>query len=273
MTGVVAATTAYSLDTYRSLLELAQQQGYRFVSFLEAPDALPKSIYLRHDIDFSVTAAVELARVNAALGVQGTFFVLLRSEIYNVLSPRALESVGELRRLGQRLAFHCWAPSLGDRDALARAVLEDFSVLQTALRPVDRVFSWHNPSGSSVEGRIDLEVPTLVNAYGGRFAHEIRYVSDSNMRNSVADLCAHLRNDAADSLQLLLHPINWVVGGESVADMLAGAWRYVIRDREHGMRTNGVYDAIFPAGMSDTLVADFAEMWRRSAATQGQPPR
>src|SRR5690348_8315965 len=71
----------YSLDAYRALIHFAQNKGYRISPFELNP--LPQTIILRHDVDYSLRIALNLARVNAALGIRGTFFVLLRSQIYN----------------------------------------------------------------------------------------------------------------------------------------------------------------------------------------------
>ena len=51
----------FSKDAYRSLLALALREGYSCASFLEPGEAPGSRLFLRHDIDYSLQMAVELA--------------------------------------------------------------------------------------------------------------------------------------------------------------------------------------------------------------------
>ncbi len=255
----------YSMAGYRQLIGAAQHAGYQFASFVNRPSTSGRYLYLRHDVDFSLAAAVELAEANAALGVRGTFFVLLRSEIYNVLSPWSMDRIRDLERLGQEVALHYLEPPGAPSDDLAGRVREDFETVRRAMPALRPVVSWHNPSERLLSLRGEGTVGGLVNAYSATFTTESLYLSDSNLRHSVEALEAALANAPTRHAQLLLHPINWVVGGCRVVDVLAGAWRYVIRDREHGMRSNRVYAAAFPEGVPDTIIDGFIRDWRVAA--------
>ena len=255
----------YSMAGYRRLIAAARDAGFQFASFVEGPSAAGRCLYLRHDIDFSLAAAVELAETNAALGVRGTFFVLLRSEIYNLLSPWSVERIRDLERLGQEVALHYLEPPGARNDDLAGRVRGDFETVCREVPTLRRVVSWHNPSERLLRLRGEGTVGGLVNAYSTAFTTESLYLSDSNLRHSVEALEAALANAPTRHAQLLLHPINWVVGGCSVVDVLAGAWRHVIRDREHGMRSNRVYAAAFPEGVPGTIIDGFAREWRAAA--------
>lgn len=255
----------YSMAGYRRLVAVARDAGFRFASFVERPAAAERCLYLRHDVDFSLAAAVELAETNAALGVRGTFFVLLRSEIYNLLSPWSIERIRDLERLGQEVALHYLEPPGGQNDDLPGRVRSDFETVCREVPTLWRVVSWHNPSERLLSLRGENTVGGLVNAYSTALTTDSLYLSDSNLRHSVEALEAALANAPTRHAQLLLHPINWVVGGRSVVDVLAGAWRHVIRDREHGMRSNRVYAAAFPQGFPDTLTDSFVQDWRAAA--------
>jgi hypothetical protein len=52
-------TCNFSLRHYEELLRAAQAGGYRFVHFDKQPE--PGDLFLRHDVDLSLDAAVELA--------------------------------------------------------------------------------------------------------------------------------------------------------------------------------------------------------------------
>ena len=62
---------------------------------------------LAHDIDNSPEQALALARVEREMGVRSTYFVLLRSEFYNVAARRCLETLGaDPRLVGHELGLH-----------------------------------------------------------------------------------------------------------------------------------------------------------------------
>jgi hypothetical protein len=197
--------------------------------------------------------------------VRGTLFVLLRSEIYNVLSPWSVDRIRTLERLGQEVALHYLEPPGAQSDDFAGRIRKDFETVRREVPTLRRVVSWHNPSERLLSFRGEGTVGGLVNAYSSAFTTESLYLSDSNLRHSVEAFEAAIANAPTRHAQLLLHPINWVVGGCNVVDVLAGAWRYVMRDREQGMLSNRVYAAAFPEGVPETIIDGFVRDWRAAA--------
>jgi hypothetical protein len=260
---------AYSRGSYCYLLEVALRKGYEVVGFLDDEGVAGDRMYLRHDVHSSFGPALEFARINRSLGVSATFFLLLRSESYNLFSPWGLDSARRLYALGQRLAFHYVAPSVlpvGD-DELAARILEDFEVVRRELPEAEPVFSWHNPTPELMSRGLTLRVPGLVNAYSTRFVKQIRYFSDSNMRYSVDEFEKILAEGGHRRLHLLFHPDHWIPGGANIVEILGATWQYVIRDAEREMRQNRVYRAVLPEGMPDSVCQTFTEHWRRSTET------
>ena len=54
----------FDLDHYRELLEAARTGGYRFAFFDHDPE--PGELLLRHDVDLSLAAALDLAATKAS---------------------------------------------------------------------------------------------------------------------------------------------------------------------------------------------------------------
>ena len=77
---------ASSLEHYRELLEAAQAGGYRFAGFDGPPQA--GDLFLRHDVDLSLDAAVRMAELEAAAEAWSTWFLMTRSVFYNLASQR-----------------------------------------------------------------------------------------------------------------------------------------------------------------------------------------
>jgi hypothetical protein len=244
----------FSLDSYRALLKVAIDGGFEAVSFNQASWP-PKAMLLRHDVDYSLEMAVELARVNAELGVAGTFFILARGHAYNPTSRASVERIEALVTLRQRLGLHV----AGGDDNIAR----DFEYLSEQF-PLEPVFSWHNPNPAILEKHREREVIAgLTNVYSTRFLDDALYCSDSNFGRTYADLASAFGTGRV-AVHLLVHPINWVAGGDSMLEVFQHAWPYLIRESELEARTNRVYAASLPDGMPDSLLSEFARLWRET---------
>jgi hypothetical protein len=189
-------TCDFSLDHYRELLEAAQAGGYRFEVFDHEP--LPGDLFLRHDVDLSLEAALELARLEAAAGAQATYFLMTESVFYNLASAAGRLALERLRDLGHRVGLHAVYP---------RADLDD---------RFEPVLAWHNPDPAymfePVEGAQNVMAPPF-------FLPE-RYRSDSNQR--WRNGCPHeeLARGEFDWLQLLTHPEIWVYPGATMRETM-----------------------------------------------------
>lgn len=262
--------TPFSKDAYRSLIARARDEGYAFRGFLDDPGGSERSIFLRHDVDYSLRMAVELAEINRSLGVAGTFCILLRSHVYNPLSAWSIAAARRLRECGQQIALHYAAPARppGSAAELAALIRSDFEVLRGSVPDLLPAFAWHNPTPALIERGLDLEVPGLVNLYGARFLREMAYVTDSNLRRTVAEFSDLLTGERPARLHLLLHPVIWVAGGRTMLEVLSRAWRHIIQEREEEIGMNRAYARALPGGMPGHVLEAFARQWLE-AASQG----
>lgn len=246
----------FSLDSYRSLIQSALAAGFSPVPFSKDGSRAERPLLLRHDVDYSLEMALELARVNSELQVSGTFFILVRGHSYNPLARTSLDRLTELVALGQRLGVHVAGGEENVRD--------DFALLASSYR-MEEVFSWHNPTPELLEKHRGHEtVHGLINAYSGRFLDDALYISDSNFGRTYEQLAAAF-NGHRDAVQLLIHPINWVAGGDSMVEVFQHAWPYLIRECELEARMNRVYAEHFPDGMPESLLVEFSRRWREAA--------
>ncbi|CAN5712704.1 hypothetical protein BH20ACI3_BH20ACI3_04970 [soil metagenome] len=254
----------YSLNTYRLMIKHALASGYRFEPFSIEYSAGARRIYLRHDIDYSLEMALILARVNAELGVAGTFCALLQSQLYNLLSPWSQKILREIHGLGQYIGLHIAIPVATQN--LEANLRIDFQFIQHHLPVLSPVFAWHNPTADVLERYLQSDqLAGLLNAYAARFTRDISYFSDSNMRHSVDDFLRLLNAIEHPELQLLLHPLNWVAGGSNMGDVFSRSWPYIIREKEQEMLSNRYYSAVFPSGMPEVVLRSFVDQWLQSA--------
>jgi hypothetical protein len=253
----------YSKESYVALIRLARGHGFRFVRFGDPGG--DGTIYLRHDVDYSLSVALELAKLNAAEGVSGMFFVMLRSPTYNLLSSSGLEHAREIHGLGQQLGIHLVVPDPPPTDtAVKAAVHRDYELLLGELPELCTVVSWHNPGPTFPTQAERLSLEGLVNIYTDPALMAAEYLSDSNMYHRPSEFAAAIARRPT-SLHLLFHPFYWVVGGETMGEVLAGTWGRIIRDSEEEFRENRSYSQLLPGGVPGSIVEDFVEAVREAA--------
>lgn len=189
-------TCRFDLAHYRELLDAAGAGGYRFALFDHDPE--PGDLFLRHDVDLSLEAALELAELEADAGARATYFLMPRSVFYNLASPVGESALARLRELGHAVGLHAVHP---------RVELDG---------RFDPVLAWHNPDPEFMRE----PAAGADNVMGQRFFAPGHYRSDSNQHWRSG--CPHeeLRAGAFDWLQLLVHPEIWVYPGATMRETM-----------------------------------------------------
>jgi hypothetical protein len=187
---------AFDVAHYRELLAAIRAGGYRYAGFDAPPE--PGVVILRHDVDLSLDAALELAEVEAEAGAWSTWFLMTRSVFYNLASSEGDRAIARLRELGHRVAHHAVWPEI-DLD-------ERF----------DPVVAWHNPDPEYMSAPID----GATNVMAAPWFDPDHYRSDSNQRWRHG--CPHEQLERAELawLQLLAHPEIWVYEGATMGETM-----------------------------------------------------
>jgi hypothetical protein len=189
-------TCRFELPHYRELLEAARAGGYRFAFFDREPQA--GDVLLRHDVDLTLDPALEMAELEATMGVAATYFLMTRSELYNLDSPSGENARRRLRELGHRVGLHGVYPdaSLDER--------------------FDPVLAWHTPEPEYMT----LPLEEVVNAMQPGYFDPDHYRSDSNKHWRHG--CPHeqLAHGEFEWLQLLIHPELWIYPGETMRETM-----------------------------------------------------
>jgi hypothetical protein len=184
----------FGLGHYRELLEAARAGGYRFAFFDSTVET--GTVLLRHDVDLSLDAALAMAELEAETGAVATYFLMTRSEFYNLDSPSGATAIERLRGLGHRVGLHAVWPDV-DRD-------ERF----------DPVLAWHNPDPEYMREPVE----GFVNVMEAPWADVYRSDSNQHWRQG----CPHeeLRVGGFERLQLLTHPEIWAYPGETMGETM-----------------------------------------------------
>lgn len=190
------AACRFDVTHYRELIAAAKAGGYRWAQFDHAPKT--GDLFMRHDVDLSLEAALAIARVEHELGVRSTFFVMSESVFYNLDSTVGVAALHELRDLGHAVGFHPVHPHTGRDERL------------------DPIFAWHNPDpdflSTPIEGAANVMAPP--------FFEPDHYRSDSNQcwRGD----CPHedLAAGRYEWLQLSSHPVIWAYDGDTMRETM-----------------------------------------------------
>ena len=182
----------FDLEHYAEILEAGKAGGYRFAQFGNGPER--GEIYLRHDVDLSLDAAVRMAELEAEHGVATTYLLMTESVFYNLASSEGVDAIARLRALGHAVGLHAVYPDV---------VLDE---------RFDAVVSWHNPDPESMSRTI----PGAINVYAEPYFDRPSYRSDSNQHWRSG--CPHeeLRGGGFPWLQILVHPEIWVYEGATM---------------------------------------------------------
>jgi hypothetical protein len=187
---------SFELRHYAELLGASRAGGYRFAFFDREPQA--GDLLLRHDVDMSLDAALEMAELEAEAGARSTYFLMTRSEFYNLDARSGQTAIERLRGLGHRIGLHAVHPD---------ATLDD---------RFDPVVAWHTPEPSYMTDPLD----GAVNVMQAEFFDPDHYRSDSNQRWRHG--CPHGQLERAEFewLQLLVHPEIWVYPGRTMRETM-----------------------------------------------------
>jgi len=214
---------SFDLNKYRELLVNAQKAGYNFCDFSVITENKPPSLsksntcLLRHDVDADISAALVMAKLEQQIEVASTYFIMLRSPLYNLLGRKNHSMVEEIINLGHSIGLHYDQGFDSIRNwsltQTAAAIEREAQVIEAQFDTKVTAVSFHQPGSEVLNG--DIDTGFRVNTYDRKRLADFEYYSDSNrqfklpefqnvnIEDSLASMCPN-------NIQLLIHPIWWV---------------------------------------------------------------
>lgn len=198
----------FTRENYRRLLRLAKET-WTFRTFADFRRDERFTIW-RHDVDLSVHAARQLARIEAEEGVRTTYLIHLHSDFYNALEPGIRTVVHEILEMGHALGLHFDSHFYGIEDArdLEAKLAFERRVLHETFGREPEAFSFHIATPFTMRCR-EWSYAGMVHAHASYFQEEVGYCSDSNGYWRHRRLEDVLREAAEPRLQVLTHPEWW----------------------------------------------------------------
>lgn len=209
----------FSFDDYREIIRIIQSTK-RHANYA---DALGREsfIIMRHDVEYSVERAYELARVEQSMDFASTYFFQWTNNSYNILSRRNLDMIKDMRERGQHIGLHFALNGMTDMAEIRKRIKKEVDILSEMFGFPITEFSIHRPSKDVLRENIKLD--GILNAYQDdffTFAEQVtedtpvavKYMSDANhiWRYGYPDeknITGHAK------VQILTHPFAWCKEG------------------------------------------------------------
>jgi hypothetical protein len=235
---------------YTELIFSLLARNYEIKGYKDGEPERPHLI-LRHDVDFDLKAAVKMAELEASNGWRSCYFVLVRSEFYNLFSKTASSALGRIAEFGHTIGLHFDARLYPNgADHLLQGLKEEFDLVEQVAQRKVETFSLHRPQADAFDGTVSLE--GRMDAYAPRYTKQMGYCSDSRGGWHHGEPLDHDAVQSSRGLQLLTHPLWWMGSGgtpqstleavldDRYADLEAEAGVHCSAYRPRAMRRDGV---------------------------------
>lgn len=222
-------TEHFNLSLYRSLICNGLSTGYCFITFSELCCQKPKSkvCLLRHDLDADLSAAHAMAKVEKEIGVSATYFIMLRSPMYNLMARHNHQFIEKILSLGHEIGLHYDQGFDQQRgfssEKTAETINREAFWLEKQFQTNITAVSFHQPGPSVLNGEISSG--HRINTYDRNRLADFEYFSDSNREFTFPKVVGKEVSNAfsafaPSNLQLLIHPMWWVYDEQTTC----GVW-------------------------------------------------
>ncbi|WP_199118117.1 hypothetical protein [Pedobacter sp. ASV28] len=202
------------LGSYSDFLSAFLKRGYTFKKFREPQDKNGQ-IVLRHDIDFDISFAYKAALVEKQLGIQSTFFFLLRSEFYNPFSKPNFDLIKAIQHMGHDISIH-FDPSI--YDDFKEGFIEEITYFKHVFNTEIDIISIHRPNDFFQNH--DEPIANIPHTYQKKYFKDIKYFADSTGAWRFGNPIESEEFSNLHSIHLLTHPIWWFVEGNNNLEIL-----------------------------------------------------
>ena len=192
----------YCIQEYTELIEALLSKGYIFKEFLSPGDQ--NTIYLRHDIDFSIKDAFQIANIEKELGIKSNYFFMINSNFYNCFSTENYKLIRFILDFGHTISLH-FDPSCHLN--LEEGFKLEKRIFESSFNMKIKLISLHKPR--LFLNNNNKKIGDCYHTYEDKFFREMHYYSDSGGKD-VSEIIKKLSPEKfTKPIQLLLHPIWW----------------------------------------------------------------
>lgn len=199
---------SFSESGYIDLINQFLNSGYKVVDFSTVEEQ-SRHLIVRHDIDMCMKRAARMAEIESEIGISATYYVLLRTHLYNINAPEHAKALNHIISLGHRVGLHFDASIYGDDlNVLNNAARNEAQHLENIIKTPVETISFHRPA-PMLQGLEGLFAGRS-HAYEPRFFKTIGYCSDSRGEFRFGYPTEQKAFMQKTAMQLLIHPIWWI---------------------------------------------------------------
>jgi hypothetical protein len=201
----------FTYHNYERLLNHIKDLGYIIGTFRDFQETGPY-VVLRHDVDYSLLKARDMAKLDHSLGISATYLVLLTSPYYNAITSENIQLIKEITELGNEIGLHydCRGfQGLSVNERITR-IQRLISVLESHTGLKVQTVGEHK----AAEANIELHLQGYIDVFDPKFVRDIAYVRDSAMIINIPNPFEFFRQNSR--VQLLVHPIWWHSEGKTL---------------------------------------------------------
>lgn len=192
------------VKAYPELIRTFIRSGYRCSPFVANPPRHGR-LLLRHDVDFDVRAAGEMAACEIVLGVRATYFFMLRSRFYNLYDSQNTDIAMAIRDAGHEISLH-FDPSVYERHQIQAGLDRELTVFETLFGDSPGCISVHMPPRELL-GYKSTPFGHIQHTYQWKYFGQIGYFSDSEGQFNCPIHSSWFAEKR--SIQWLTHPFWW----------------------------------------------------------------
>ena len=194
----------FTLESYTNFLRYLSKI-YRVVRFCDIPQKDVPYLILRHDIDYSLPAALRMAKIEQNLGIRSTYFVLLSNKFYDVLEEKNANILRKISNLGHEIGFHYYPPQYQSLGRNKNKILDiEIQLLEHVtgkkVYSIARHGPWDRDPFATTRKYINANHPSL---------RKDLFVHDSCRAWTPLQGLFTLLSNPPKRVQLLTHPENW----------------------------------------------------------------
>lgn len=218
----------FSYDGYKVLLKKLKKKRTP-IFFKEYKTYKKPFIIIRHDIEYFVDAAVELAKIENSLGIKSTFFFLLTSS-YNIFSERNIFLIQKIKKMGHNFGIH-YDPVVINQNKINfnNNLKKQISLFESFFKVKIQSLSCHRPKIKFLK-YYDKKV---FNVYDKKFQKSVKYFSDSQQvfRENVENLI-----NSDENLHLLIHDYTWSNKNDKWENNIIKYFKRNVKEEERYMK-------------------------------------
>lgn len=209
----------FSYGEYKEIINIIKHSGKQ-ATFREAYTR-DRFIIMRHDVEFSVERAYNLACLENENHFNSTYFFQISNNSYNLLSKKNIDMVKAIHDMGHEVGLHFHLNGLEKKEDIVSEIKNEMMIVNTKFDFKVDSFSLHRPN-PMVLG-YNIKIPGLINAYQDDFFSfvqnmqidipEIKYLSDARHRWNYNLFPDEVTLSSNDKIQILSHPYSWTQEG------------------------------------------------------------